>query len=232
MRKGRGAWQYFSERMRQDGYETCNRFTAAIKLQGTQLALQNGIRTAQIGTPDFDRLRDVDLVVDMEQRFDQGEIRSLDDYMDLLHTSGNQLARVNMMKNLFLFERSINFCLLRQESNQIGRQPTEVLEDYIGEHPSQKTIAQVKKAVRKSGHSELIRDFIEKTFYPVDKKKLTYVIRGPSNCGKTKFKEMIMDIFPCEIYQQVIGSRFDVYYRKRRQQELGYIKYLQGCQTT
>ena len=62
----------------------------------------------------------------------------------------------------------------------------------------------------------MIIDFIEKIFFPNDKKKMTYVINGPSNCGKTKFKERLMDIFPCEIYQQMAGSRFDVDYRRRR----------------
>ena len=58
IKKGRGAWAHFASRMKSEEYVCCNRFTAHVKEQGNELEMDNGIKTAHLGTPNFDKLRD------------------------------------------------------------------------------------------------------------------------------------------------------------------------------
>ena len=73
-----------------------------------------------------------------------------------------------------------------------------------------------KSKIANSSHAEMIKAFIKWLRTPKNnRKRNTFMIVGPANAGKTKFKEMLKEIFPCIEYIGVHGCRFDVDYAIR-----------------
>jgi len=50
--------------------------------------------------------------------------------------------------------------------------------------------------VENSGHAPIIRRFVQDIYLREDPKKKTFLFESESNCGKTRFKERLMTIFP------------------------------------
>ena len=88
---------------------------------------------ADVGTLEFDELNKEDLLLDMERRFEKGEIRSYDQYVNMLYESNNKKARIILMNHKKLFELAMNFCLSRNEANIKKRELSEVLKEFIDE---------------------------------------------------------------------------------------------------
>ena len=114
----------------------------------------------------------------MENRYQTGEINSVDDYKDLLLGVKNHKARVQVLKSHALFERAMNDCMVRSKNSRISRGPRETLEDFIGENETKKTIEEIRAAIEKSGHADMIKWFVKNCFLPKDNKKVTFVIHG------------------------------------------------------
>ena len=67
--------------------------------------------------PQFDNISIEDLVLDMETRFFNGEIKNLMQYVDLLKVNLSHTARMKVYREHALFERSISYCLIENEKN-------------------------------------------------------------------------------------------------------------------
>ena len=74
----------------------------------------------------------------------------------------------------------------------------EVLTNYLSADKSVKDIRKIIRRIERSGHSEMIKLLFTQFFIKEDEKKNTLLIKGVSNSGKTKFMEILMEIFPCE----------------------------------
>ena len=67
----------------------------------------------------------------MEEKFTNGEIRSLHEYIRLLKTNGNDKARWKILREHALFERAMNFCLTEAEANLKSRNLIDILKDFV-----------------------------------------------------------------------------------------------------
>ena len=82
---------------------------------------------------EFDKATTNILLLDMETRFKDGEIRSFYEYRDLLNDHKNHCARVKTLEKFNLFERAMNDCIIRSENDLKSRSKLEILEDFIKE---------------------------------------------------------------------------------------------------
>ena len=80
-----------------------------------------------IGTMDFNRLKVQTLILDMEKKFESGDIRKLADYIGLLKLHACNDARVKLLEKYSLFERAMNYCLVDAERNLAHRDMKEIL---------------------------------------------------------------------------------------------------------
>ena len=80
-----------------------------------------------IGTMDFNKLKVQMLILDMEKRFESGDIRKLADYIGLLKLHACNEARVKLLEKYSLFERAMNYCLVEAERNLAHRNMREIL---------------------------------------------------------------------------------------------------------
>ena len=116
--------------MRSKEYEKCNKFIQAIAQKNAELFLSKVKRPA-VGTVEFDKLDTDLLVLDMEEKFQNGEVRSLHEFIRLLKTNNNDKARLKVLREHALFERAINFCLTEAEANLKSRNLIDILKDFV-----------------------------------------------------------------------------------------------------
>ena len=81
----------------------------------------------EIGTPDYDKLNTNNLLLDMEDRFANGGIRNVHEFLRLLDQHRNHRARIKVLKEMPLFERAMNFRLIEAEANLKARDLKDVL---------------------------------------------------------------------------------------------------------
>ena len=116
--KGKSAWREFEKLLDKGDLNKCNEFTRNIALKRKQLrdAIQEG---PEIGSKEYDSLQVFELLIDMERKFKGREIRSLFDYIELLDENKNDIARFKVFFNMQLFERAMNYRLVKAEDNLI-----------------------------------------------------------------------------------------------------------------
>jgi len=73
----------------------------------------------KIGTIEYNTLKPNKLILDMENRFKNGEIRKLSDYVKLLKDHECNEARMKTLEKYPLFERAMNFCMVDAEKNLV-----------------------------------------------------------------------------------------------------------------
>jgi hypothetical protein len=76
----------------------------------------------------------------MEDRFVNGGIRCLNDFIRLLKMHKNDTARIKVMRERALFETAINFCLVEAEANLKKRDLREILKDFVKENNDSRKI--------------------------------------------------------------------------------------------
>ena len=74
--KGRKAWTKFIDRLKLEQYEKCNSYTMDYSLNRSELQRLRCV-LPPIGTQEFNSLKHEKIVLDMENRFESGEIRRL-----------------------------------------------------------------------------------------------------------------------------------------------------------
>ena len=97
----------------------------------------------------------------MEEKFVNGEIRSLHDFIRHLKTNNNDKARLKILREHTLFERAINFCLTEAEANLKSRNLIDILKDFVKENPIGYEFRAIKRRIDNSGHKNLITAFYE-----------------------------------------------------------------------
>ena len=102
--------------MANEDYVNCNKYTMYINGKRLELAKALLIRP-DLGTVEYDKLKADDLLLDMEDRFTNGGVRCLHDYLCLLKKHKNDKARIKVLREQQLFERAMNFCLVEAEAN-------------------------------------------------------------------------------------------------------------------
>ena len=93
--------------MQKDDLSKVNEFTMNKKHEAEELN-QGKFKTATIGSKDFDDLNYEELILDMETRFQNGQIRTYDQYIFLLREHDHHAARFTSMKRKDMFKESIN----------------------------------------------------------------------------------------------------------------------------
>ena len=122
--------------------------------------LENMVNTnPSIGTEEYNLLKIKDLVLDMESKFQENEIRSLFDYRNLMKKYSNNVSRIKVLNNNKLFELALNDCVLEAEENLNHRPLKEVLLEYLKEDTEDRNIEQVITIINNSGHKHLIDQF-------------------------------------------------------------------------
>jgi hypothetical protein len=142
--------------MANEDYDRCNKHTKYINGKRLELAKAIMLRP-DIGTVEFDKLKADDLLLDLEDRFAGGGVRSLHDYLCLLKKHKNDKARIKVLREQQLFERAMNFCLVEAEANLKHRSLQDILRDYVKEQIDGEEIRAVKKRINNSGHAPMIR---------------------------------------------------------------------------
>lgn len=88
-----------------------------------------------------------DLILDMESRFTNGQIRSLTEYISLLKEHKNDGARIKVMREYALFDRCMNYCLVDAETNLKARELKNILKDYVKEYPAERNILSIRERI-------------------------------------------------------------------------------------
>ena len=89
----------------------------------------------------------------MENRFAEGEIRTVDDYIELLKQYGRDTASHKVFRKYHLFELAISFCLLEMSDKLIHPNLKEVVEEYLSESTVETNITEVKAKIEQAGHT-------------------------------------------------------------------------------
>ena len=88
---------------------------------------------ACIGTIEFDFLNPVELMVDMEKRFEKGQLRRVIDYIALLKENANDIARFKVQRLKNTFESIMEQALKANETNLFHRDLRDILKLFISE---------------------------------------------------------------------------------------------------
>ena len=110
------------------------------------------VERPDVGTTNYNKLNTDSLLLDMEDRFANGGIRNVHEFLRLLDQHKNDKARIKVLKEQPLFERAMNFRLLEAEANLKERDLKDVLTDYVRENGEVRAIHIVRKRIDKSGH--------------------------------------------------------------------------------
>ena len=93
--------------MSKESLSKVNEFTMSKKHEAEELN-QGKYKMATLGSKEFDDLSYEDLILDMETRFQNGQIRTYDQYIFLLREHEHHAARFTAMKRKDMFKESIN----------------------------------------------------------------------------------------------------------------------------
>jgi len=98
-------------------------------------------------------------MLDMEKRFENGEIRSIGKYIGLLKLHKCINSRYKVLKEHYMFEKCIHYCLIEAEANLKTMSLDELLENYIEEISDNVNHAKSIDNVDKSGHTDMIKSW-------------------------------------------------------------------------
>ena len=73
--------------------------------------------------------------------------------MDLLKENACDDARFKVLEKYILFERAMNFCLVKAEKSLIHQDLKNILADFVKEDTEERSLSQVRKKIRTSGHA-------------------------------------------------------------------------------
>ena len=76
----------------------------------------------------------------MEARFEKGEIRSFEEYTELLKEHGHYTARIIVIDMNSLFDKILDQAIARKESKLIRRNLRDILKEYVDENNGETNI--------------------------------------------------------------------------------------------
>ena len=123
----------------------------------------------------------------MEARYEKGEIRSFEEYTELLKEHGHDTARVIVIDRKNLFDKILDQAIARKKSKLIKRNLRDILKEYFDENGFETNILDSMAKIDGSGHLPLINSFFKQYFVSKNDKMNTLCIKGKKTVVNLSF---------------------------------------------